>query len=87
MLERRLEDLDSFHPETILHAHSLWILSMYPNRSNLFDLVKCSRVREPDKNSIATDHDIHFLLSHPTNESWEDNIISAHIICAAFEQQ
>ena len=48
MLERRLEDLDSFHPETILYAHSLLIWSMYPNISNLFDLVKCSRVREPD---------------------------------------
>ena len=48
MLERRLEDLDSFHPETILYDHSPLILSMYPNTSNLFDQVKCSRVREPD---------------------------------------
>lgn len=48
MLERRLEDLDSFRPETILHAHSLLILYMYPKISNLFDLVKFSRVRGPD---------------------------------------
>lgn len=43
MLERRLEDLDSFHPET-----KKKILYMYPKISNLFDLVKFSRVRGPD---------------------------------------